>query len=376
MKKITGFLLAAVMMLSAAGCSEKDNSSSQPENIAVQLPGDDSSGAGVSVPDSAGGDSSIADSSIPEEDILTPAVTEAQALARSQYSDYGLFIRGIDHSDPDSPMRYECEIVDNAVKQEIFESLCPVLKRNELSLEGEPYVKMEATTLTLKNSDGDEYRFTDGYAGYDYLTGDGTPALFLTAPHSEACFEVSEDEMYALGKLLTNAVKDAEKLPVSEGAETVGPTIPRDAETPEFPLTFISVRTNFAWGRHIGGSFLDSRGYMYYYDLSDDLEEGFWSGGFADALYKCLLDGKGGIRANGVSADTSLINEGLSYAAKIGPDTVFTEQHMMEDYGQQTVYAVVGGKPVMLVSRGDVDRISEDENVLSAISLYRKAFVK
>ena len=375
MKRLSVLLLAGLMALSMAGCSENADSSSKAAVREVQIPRDDSSAADVSAPGTKPDNKDSGDVSMPEDDILVPAATEAQELAGSEHSDYSFFIKTVDHSDPDAPRQYEGEIVDDAVKEKIFDILCNAFEREELSFEGEPTYTNDGLILTLKNAGGDEYRISAGCIDYDFLMYEGIPVFFLTTPDSVLCFETNDDELDELGKLLSEVLNSKDGFNRTDSGDIFEVKIPDGAEKPEFPVTYISVRSGYDSGiDHISGAFLDSRGYMYTFNLTEDLDRDLGSTGYTDMILKNLMKGNGNIEMNGVCADVSYINEGLDHAAKIDPDLEFDEESVMEDYGQNTLYAVVGGELVMLESFGDVNKTSEDENVQSAISSYKQAF--
>ncbi|MBQ1903451.1 MAG: hypothetical protein II168_03700, partial [Ruminococcus sp.] len=71
--------------------------------------------------------------------------------------------------------------------------------------------------------------------------------------------------------------------------------------------------------------------------------------------------------------DTYILKQGIAYAAKISPNAKFTSEHKMCDYGQNTLYAVVDGKAVMLYSKGDNDKFTDDVNAQKAIECFKKA---
>ena len=160
---------------------------------------------------------------------------------------------------------------------------------------------------------------------------------------------------------------------VSMVACTGGNTTPAETK-PEFPLTYVTVRTGYNEVLHVSGTFIDSAGMMYAFDLTDYYESA--KGSLEEIVYDALSNGIGEITCMGTSLDTDLLNEGVRYAEQIGEDVVFSEEEKMMDYGQITIYAVTEKKLVMLCSEGDVDKFTDDENVKGAIECFKKAYTK
>jgi hypothetical protein len=149
------------------------------------------------------------------------------------------------------------------------------------------------------------------------------------------------------------------------------PEIKKSDVKPQFPLTYIKLRTNYAWGEHISGICTDAKGDVYSFDFSKTLPAG--KGELMDKVIKSLEDGIANIIKTGAQLDASILEQGAKYAAMISPNAEFSCEHKMCDYGQETLYAVVDGKAVKLYSKGDNDEFTDDVNAQKAIECFRKA---
>ncbi len=263
---------------------------------------------------------------------------------------------------------YEGEIVDNVWKQKIFTELCDILKNGNTELKGEQHVQGGARNiLTLKTKDGEEIGIGEGILVEHPQLDGGAKVYVLKLKNGTLYYGASSerfDEFVRCGVTQSekNLVKTIE-LPKSE--------IKKSDVKPQFPLTYIKLRTNYAHGVDINGTCTDAKGDVYSYDFSKTLPAG--KGELMDKVIKNLENGIANIIKPGAQLDASILEQGAKYAAMISPNAEFSCEHKMCDYGQETLYAVVDGKAVKLYSKGDNDEFTDDVNAQKAIECFRKA---
>ncbi len=263
---------------------------------------------------------------------------------------------------------YEGEIVDNVWKQKIFTELCDILKNGNTELKGEQHVQGGARNiLTLKTKDGEEIGIGEGILVEHPQLDGGAKVYVLKLKNGTLYYGASSerfDEFVRCGVTQSekNLVKTIE-LPKSE--------IKKSDVKPQFPLTYIKLRTNYAHGVDINGTCTDAKGDVYSFDFSKTLPAG--KGELMDKVIKNLENGIANIIKPGAQLDASILEQGAKYAAMISPNAEFSCEHKMCDYGQETLYAVVDGKAVKLYSKGDNDEFTDDVNAQKAIECFRKA---
>ena len=377
MRKISALMLAAAMMLSLAGCSEAEAGSSGAEDIpaAVRM---DNGGSG-SKPDSEAVPDSLEkltpptaleeSENVPDNGRILPSLSaEAQYLADLGFDDCLFTAKVQDYTVGNEIKYYECGITDGEARQKITGMLSGILKSSELTLgEEHSIIDVMNPVLTLKKPDGSEYTVREAMLSDNPLLESDRSVYVFTAPSFQLYFAVENDD---LSDLLDGLAKTEENLVEIKKFEY------GKAVKPEFPLTYIEICTNFAWGHYINGTFIDAKGYLFSFDLSDTLVSDPGRESLPDAVCGDLERGIGIEPRPLALTDVSLLEEGVGYAEKIGSDIVFGEEEKMMDYGQHTLYAVVGSKLVMLYSRGDVDKTSDDANVKNALRCYKDALNK
>lgn len=263
---------------------------------------------------------------------------------------------------------YEGEIVDNVWKQKIFTELCDILKNGSTELKGEQHVQGGARNiLTLKTKDGEEIGIGEGILVEHPQLDGGAKVYVFKLKNGTLYYGASSerfDEFVRCGVTQSekNLVKTIE-LPKSE--------IKKSDVKPQFPLTYIKLRTNYAHGVDINGTCTDAKGDVYSFDFSKTLPAG--KGELMDKVIKNLENGIANIIKPGAQLDASILEQGAKYAAMISPNAEFSCEHKMCDYGQETLYAVVDGKAVKLYSKGDNDEFTDDVNAQKAIECFRKA---
>ena len=388
MKKIAALILAAALVLSMAGCSENaegtagndistvsqkpDSSYADPSSRWILTDRSDPD-SGKDDPSSGKDSSSVKDPDSSKDDKLTPATTEIEDLIKQQYTDLSFFSKAEDYDNATQIRRYfEGEITEDSTKNYIFKTFCKILKESELTLKGKQAVQGGSSViLTLKTKDSREYKLCKGLLVQDPMEEGGEEVYILKAPQSRYYyFRPDIGDKRTLECLLQNGVMTMENL--------VKTVMPQDRDTPdkkqlvkpENPIAFMSVRSNYAWGFSLHGSCIDTAGNVYSFDFSSTnfkLERKN-----STSFEQLVLDyiNKVGVEVKGKTMDTNKLREALSYASKVDPDAEITEEHKMCDYGQNTIYAVVDGKPIMLQSKGDVDKTVHDDNAQKAIEFY------
>lgn len=371
MKRLFAAALALALAFSMVGCAEKTDGETEADDIAAISPKDSSISDPVSDPASVPDDGSGKDGGSDSYEKLTPATTPWQDFLKNGYEDYTFTSQAQDYDSKTMMHRYYSgEIREDAVKKEIFEKLGSVFSGEEITLSGKQDIRFGSVILFMESESGGQYCLRKGILVDDPMQEGGPEIYVFKAPHSLSYFKKTDpEECEELEKLIEKGVKTERNLKKNIDESKLVFT------DPVFPLTYISVRSNFAWGCHVGGSFVDGKGMYFRFDLSDEIEK-TGSSSFADSIYDLLREGKGKITCSGVYLDKDLITKGLGYAEKIGEDTKFTEEGTMCDYGQDTLYAVIGGKLVMLHSYGDTTKTSEDENVQGAIKCFKEACEK
>ena len=182
MKRSSILILAAVMVMSLAGCSES-GSSGKAEDII-------SAAKQTSVKETAGGKAPAGTNTVTDvtkigketgtgsgAEILTPAATEAQDLAGRDHSEFSFFSHSQEYDYASKVRRiYEGEITDEAVKQEIFGKLSAILKCGELDLVREQRIyviiqrkKMRDIALNVNGRGGAVLVARDGILSYNTL---------------------------------------------------------------------------------------------------------------------------------------------------------------------------------------------------------------
>ena len=378
MKRTSILILAAVMVMSLAGCSES-GSSGKAEDII-------SAAKQTSVKETAGGKAPAGTNTVTDvtkigketgtgsgAEILTPAATEAQDLARRDHSEFSFFSHSQEYDYASKVRRiYEGEITDEAVKQEIFGKLSAILKCGELDLVREQRVTGGGTSLlTLKSESGEEYKICKGILTENPEEEGGREVFIFEGPHSRLYFDVEYAERTALEDLIESGVRTEQNLIHTEGS---GPEAKPEEEKPVFPLIYLRIRSNFAWGEHVSGVFADAEGKYFSFDLSEIISS-VKGPTLADRVYSCIVNGDGGQVFTGAYLDPVILRQGQEFAAKIDKNAKIREEGKMCDYGQNSVFAVIDGKPVMLCSEGDTDLTVEDENAEKAIRCFDDAMM-
>ena len=374
MKKLAAMILSAVLVLSMASCSESGGTGA---NLPVVSQNADSSIAdpSSSVPDSNSSkpkpDSSRGDPSS-KDDRLTPATTEIEDIIKSDYNDFTYFSKAQDYDNKTMIRKYyEGEIKDDSYKKEIFERIRTILKTNALTLTGEQSVSGGADALlTLKTKGGAEYRLCKGILTYHPMEEGGPEVFILQTPHSMYYLCPDYENSTTLESLVTAGVVTDENL-VKTVLPQETPVKKGKSVQPDNPIAFITLRSNYAWGREFHGSCVDTAGRMYTFDYSK-ISEGTYSGTFEERLLQLIK--QNGVISTEIIYDTTQLRQAIAFAKQADPNGKFKEEYKMCDYGQDSLYAVVDGKAFLLQSTGDCDKTPLDEKAKEAIKYYNKAY--
>ncbi len=305
-------------------------------------------------------------------DKISPAPTTKDDFCNYRITSYE-FSAKAQKTDEQAERRYyyEGSAEDFNIRKELFEKLCRIVGQKEITLQGAQVVQGGGTPfITAKNSEGGEYTLAEGIlADAPQLQG-GKSILVLKTPDGKTYYLDNDiNEKQKLDELIQKEICTPKNL-VKE--EYFGKNTPDSSKKlTANDIAFIYVRTNYAEGTYIQGSYVSKKGDLYHFDFS--AIEGSGRREFSDWLTEQI-----GIHSQTASpekkkADTDKLTEGLEYAAKIDPNAKVTTVNRMYDYGQETLYAVVDGRFVMLRSRGDNDKTVEDENAAKAIDAYNEA---
>ena len=371
MKKLAAMILAAALVLSMASCTETSPGTNLP--VVTQTP--DSSLPDTSLPDP---DSSVNDKLTPpttQKPVLTPPTTEIEDIIKSDYNDFTYFSKAQDYDNKTLIRKYyEGEIKDDLYKKGIFEKFKAILQKDVITLKGEQSVSGGADAIiTLKTKSGEEYRLCKGIL-IEHPMEEGGPEVFiLQTPHSRYYFGPDGpdyEDSTTLESLAANGVITDENL-VKTVLPQETPVKKGKSVQPDNPIAFITLRSNYAWGKEFHGSCVDTAGRMYTFDYSK-VSEGTYSGTFEERLLQLIK--QNGVVSTEIIYDTTQLRQAIAFAKQADPNGKFKEEYKMCDYGQDSLYAVVDGKAFLLQSTGDCDKTPLDEKAKEAIKYYNKAY--
>ena len=350
------------MVFSLASCSQQDTE-----------PGTDISIVSQKIDSRKDPDSS-------KDNRLTPAVAETEHFTKTDYSDYKYFARAKQDDIQNKVLNYyEGEITSTNSKSSIFMQLIAIIKHGELTVQCKQTVlKDTEAILTMKQNDGSEYALIEGLLKQNPDAKTGKAIYIFKTPHSEYYLNASSAEQKAMRTLIQEGVATDENIVKSEPIEVE--TEPRKPEPKEpvkrnyvqikNPIAFMQVRSNAAWGFQLNGMCIDTQGHIYQfsYQESDIADK---QGKFEEKVLAALQTV--GAQDTQAVADVGKLRQALAIAAKIDPNAKVTSKHEACDYGQNTLYAIVDGKPLMLRSYGDNSKTVEDDNATKAIAAYEDA---
>ena len=306
-------------------------------------------------------------------DKISPAPTTKDDFCNYRITSYE-FSAKAQKTDEQAERRYyyEGSAEDFNIRKELFEKLCRIVGQKEITLQGAQVVQGGGTPfITAKNSEGGEYTLAEGIlADAPQLQG-GKSILVLKTPDGKTYYlDNDKNEKQKLDELIQKGICTPKNLVKEEYFGTRTPDSSKKLTADD--IAFIYVRTNYAEGTYIQGSYVSKKGEFYQFDFSEI--EGSGRREFTDWLIEQIgIHSQTETAWSKKKADTDKLAEGLEYAAKIDPNANVTTENKMYDYGQNTLYAIVDGRFVMLRSRGDNDKTVEDENAAKAIDAYNEA---
>ena len=307
---------------------------------------------------------------------LTPAPTTIDNLANYRITSFEYSAKVIKEI-PAAERRscYEGKIDDFSVKKNIFNAIRNLITTKKIddvakklptgtkcALESEPVV-------TLTNIDGGEFKLYKGTCYAASNNSSGQPVWVILTPNGKKnYFEYDEQEMKMLTELVQSGVCTPKNYIKDEysGSKTPDPSKKLTAKD----LAYISVRTNYAEVSHIAGYYVSKKGELFDFNFSDI--EGSGRMPFQQWLVK-QIEIHSQTADPACTVDVNALNKGLEYAAKIDPNAKVTKENKMFDYGQNTAYAIVDGKFVMLWSNGDNDYTVEDKYAPKATEAFNEA---
>ena len=373
MKKLAAMILSAALVLSMVSCSESEAGTnlpvvSQQSDRSVPAPDSSKGDPDTSKPDP---DTSKPDPDSSRDDRLTPAITEAEFIIKSDYNDFTYHSQAEDYDNRTMIRKYyEGEIKDDLYRKGIFEKLTAILKNGPLKLEGEQSVSGGADSLlTMKTKSGEEYRICKGILTAHPMEEGGPEVLIFQAPHSTCYFDPDYENRTTLESLVISGVTTDENL-VKTVFPQETPVKKGKSVQPDNPIAFITLRSNYAWGQEFHGSCVDTAGRMYTFDYSK-VAEGTYSGTFEERLLQLIK--QNGVIASDIIVDRTQLRQAIACAKKADPNGKFKEEYKMCDYGQDSLYAVVDGKAFLLQSTGDCDKTPLDKNAQEAVKYYAAA---
>ena len=318
----------------------------------------------------------ISDKNIVKKEKVESAEKTIDSIRTSKYSDF-TFISGqqiITETSTYTRKYYKGEIKTDNYRQELFGLLNRILASEKVETAGKYQVTGGARDmLTLRSGTNDVLSISEGIlvpaAKKGEATVEGGPSVFIVKIKQDRLYFNTTNELREQFKgQLQLAVQTKENLIKTE--DIPRPEGKKSAYKPKFPISYIDLRTNWAWGEHINGICIDADGKIYSFDFSNSLPRG---GDLLESVVNNLKEGIGNILDSGAVCDTTLLKTGVEYASKMSSDAVFTQEHKMCDYGQNTLYAVVSGKAVKLYSKGDNDEFTDDVNAKKAIECFENA---
>ncbi len=267
---------------------------------------------------------------------------------------------------------YEGSVSDFQTKKELFTVLCRIIGQKELTLTQAQTVQGGGTPIImLKTNSGGEYRLSKAIlADAPQLQG-GKSIFVLTTPDGKTYYlDSDQNDTKQLTELIQKGICTERNLVKTEYSGRRTPDSSKKVTAND--LAYILVRTNYAEGTYIQGCYVTKKGDYYQFDFSKI--EGRGRKEFTEWLTEQIsIHSQTETACSNKKADTDMLAQGLEYAAKIAPNAKVTTESRMCDYGQETLYAVVDGRFVMLRSRGDNDKTVEDINAVKAIDAYNEA---
>ncbi|MBR6044558.1 MAG: hypothetical protein IKP47_02865 [Ruminococcus sp.] len=358
MKK-AAFILAAVMLLSLSACADKTSGKAEDIPALTQVEGKLDP---PESPDPVEGD--------PPEEKLTPAETLVDHLRHCDplSIEYSGESENYD-SEHNATLYYSGIIRDDEIRRSVFDFVCRVTAQDDLIPAADGCVLTDTENiLTMKTDTGYRFRFGEGILTGSAGDDGGLPVFILTDPDgSSSCCKAVLNDKQELYDLVARGIEVNENLvQILEHGDSRSELGLYEVSGLD-DIAFISYYCNAAWGFCLRGSYVDKNGNVYEFDLSDVGFEGL-AGPIQENLAQMIS--KNYAEAKPVrTVDPSIIAAAYEYASLVDRDAEVTSEHVMCDYGQNTLYAVVDGCMIMLRSTGDVTKTVLDENADKALEI-------
>lgn len=308
---------------------------------------------------------------------LTPAPTTINDLVNYRITSFEYSAKFIkENREAERRSCYEGKVDSFSIKKDIFNTICKIINTQKIDNDdvakklptGQKCATEKEPVVTLTNAAGGEFNLYKGTAYAASNNSSGQPVWVIISPNGKRdFFTYDEQQAKQLNDLVQQGVCRTENFIKDEysGSKTPDPSKKLTAKD----LAYINLRTNYAEGTHITGYYVSKNGELFRFDFSE-LERKYTD--FNDWLLK-QIEIHSQTADPACTVDVNALNKGLEYAAKIDPNAKVTEENKMFDYGQNTAYAIVDGKFVMLWSKGDNDVTVEDKNVPKATEAFNEA---
>lgn len=293
----------------------------------------------------------------------TPVLAQGE-FSGSSYSDFEYSGKTVEMNTAlKTKSYYEGRITDPNSCKEVFELLSKYNVEDAIKLSKDqmlPEISEPIITLTYKGAR--QLKLSESYLVKSKNEEEAVHVHVLCTNAGEIfCYNYNPQITQLITQQLDKNIRTQENLVKTE---TFG-TVNSDS------IAFIDIYSNYAWVPTVKGTYVTKKGEVRSFDFSSST--GAFRGSYEAGLLALICDNyKNSKPTNTEILDTAKIKSALDYAAKVDPDAKVTVEHKMCDYGQNTLYAVVNNKLVMLYSKGDNDRTVEDINAVKAIAAYKE----
>ncbi|MBR6274960.1 MAG: hypothetical protein IKR27_08160 [Lachnospiraceae bacterium] len=161
--------------------------------------------------------------------------------------------------------------------------------------------------------------------------------------------------------------KDSNKGSGKESGKDDGKEDFSNVTLPEDSIILVFERSNYAWGYHESGSFIDSKGDVYHFNFSAD------DNIRVNDIKLSLLEKLEIVKKydKPVSKiDEDMLKKIYGLGSQVNKKAGYEEEDIMCDYGQDSIYFVPEGskEPLLIYTYGDVTKTPKDKN---ARKLYK-----
>ena len=147
----------------------------------------------------------------------------------------------------------------------------------------------------------------------------------------------------------------------------------KDVTLPEDSILLIYFRSNYAWGKHESGKFVDSKGDVYSFCFSSD---DYCLAAAHELSFLEKLDIVRTYDKPVSNIDEDMLKTIYGLGSRIDKNAGYEEEFTMCDYGQDSIYFVPEGsdEPLKIYSYGDVTLTPKDKNAY-ALEKYADTIV-